>query len=154
MLPPRGSNRVGRVIWMSTRECILLNGRLSKKLRTLRTRAGAARCKCPQSHGGCERSRREQRDRLRSAWRGRSIAAVDRPSLLAIALFACLAGCGSSSKAFDEKCRQDDECSSHLCVGGVHGEEPVCTKTRARRSCSGLTADNVLVCTHGSATPF
>jgi len=75
---------------------------------------------------------------------------------------ALLLGCGGrGDAAFGAACQQDQDCTHGLCVGGVHGDGPVCTKSCATGtdcprgwSCSGVTQSNVLVCSHGAATPF
>jgi hypothetical protein len=88
---------------------------------------------------------------------------MDRASCLGIALAALLlAACGSrGDKRFDQPCSGDDDCASGFCVGGAHGDQPVCTKTCGGAddcpegwACAGVTSNNVLVCTHGAATPF
>jgi hypothetical protein len=80
--------------------------------------------------------------------------------VLAVALSGVVA-CGGGDQGFDQPCRSDTDCQSGLCAAGVHGEDPVCTKSCARSeqcpagwSCSGVTTANVLVCAHGNATPF
>lgn len=90
-----------------------------------------------------------------------------RPSFLALLvllagpplLLACAEERGDSS--FGEPCGADGECADGLCVGGVDGDEPVCTRSCARAedcpegwSCSGVTARQVVVCKKGGATPF
>ncbi|MDQ3033534.1 MAG: hypothetical protein M3Y87_14035 [Myxococcota bacterium] len=86
---------------------------------------------------------------------------LSRPVLLALALLG--AGCASprGDTQFDERCGGDRECQRGLCVGGVHGDAPVCTISCAHEtecpqgwSCRGVTQDNVLVCAFGGATPF
>ena len=94
---------------------------------------------------------------------------MDRRQMLEIVVAVAVAvagsaavGCGSSAtKTFDQPCGGDSECTSGLCVAGVHGAEPVCTKSCGNAedcpegwACAGMTANNVLVCTHGAATPF
>jgi hypothetical protein len=87
---------------------------------------------------------------------------VDRLIGLAIVLAAFGWGCGGrGEKRFGERCYNDVECARGLCVAGARGDHAICTKSCARASdcpegwsCSGVTADNVLVCAHGSATPF
>jgi hypothetical protein len=89
------------------------------------------------------------------------LAPMDRLWALAIGV-ALVAGCGGrGDQRFDQPCSKDEDCARGLCVAGVHGNDPVCTKSCARGedcpegwSCSGVTATNVLVCSHGSATPF
>lgn len=82
---------------------------------------------------------------------------------LALTLAALAAGCsrGRGDKRHGERCRDDRECSRGLCVAGVHGDEAVCTVSCASDSecpqgwtCHGVTQANVLVCSHGGATPF
>lgn len=74
-----------------------------------------------------------------------------------------LAACdeGRGTKALGEPCGGDSECRSGLCVGGVVGEDPACTRSCSKSgecpdgwSCSGVTEDQVLVCRKGPATPF
>lgn len=87
-------------------------------------------------------------------------------SLAALPLFAlvvCL-GCGAEergNKQMGERCADTQECSRGLCVGGVSGDAPVCTRSCASTedcprgwACSGVTEDNVLVCSFGAPTPF
>lgn len=89
-----------------------------------------------------------------------------RRALGAVAVAAALlaGGCGdddTGTKGFGNRCAADGECESGLCVGGVDGKEPVCTRSCRNKndcpdgwSCSGVTQDDVLVCQHGPATPF
>ena len=83
----------------------------------------------------------------------------------AIVLGACVAlllGCGArGNKPSGEPCERAEECRHGLCVGGVSGDEPVCTQSCAAAAdcprgwaCSGVTEQNVLVCTRGAPTPF
>lgn len=90
------------------------------------------------------------------------LADVDRVIGLGIAALVAVLGCGGrGDKRFGERCYNDVECARGLCVAGARGDQPICTKSCARASdcpegwsCSGVTADNVLVCAHGSGTPF
>lgn len=82
---------------------------------------------------------------------------------LVMTLFALLValGCGGGEKPMGEVCASDSECIQGHCVGGVDGDEPVCTRSCSRGSecpegwsCSGATQDMVLVCVKRSAMPF
>jgi len=83
-------------------------------------------------------------------------------AMITLAAALGLSSCGGrGEKAFDQRCSGDTDCATGLCVGGVHGADPVCTTSCGGTddcpegwSCSGVTAANVLVCTHGNATPF
>ena len=88
-----------------------------------------------------------------------------RPALLAFLLAAAaplLGACeGRGDGAFGDRCDGDEACAEGLCVGGIDGEAPRCTRSCARTaecpegwSCSGVTEAQVLVCKKGSATPF
>lgn len=86
-------------------------------------------------------------------------------SLWAVPLVALLS-CGScgaerGDKPVGARCSAPEECAHGLCVAGVRGEEPVCTRSCASTrecprgwACSGVTGDNVLVCAYGAPTPF
>lgn len=102
--------------------------------------------------------------RLRNGGRTGTLRPMRRllPCLLALA-WAVLAACGSGrgDKAMGEPCGANDECREGVCVGGVRGDDPVCTRSCATTSecprgwaCSGVTQGNVLVCSHGAPTPF
>ncbi len=80
---------------------------------------------------------------------------------LAWLTLALACGGGHGDKRTGEPCSSNDECRHGLCIGGVDGEEATCTRSCANTaecprgwSCSGVTQDNVLVCTHGAPTPF
>ncbi len=86
-------------------------------------------------------------------------------SLAALPLFGLLLclGCGAErgDKPVGEPCGGDGECRHGLCVGGVRGDDPVCTRSCASTddcprgwACSGVTQSNVLVCSYGAPTPF
>jgi hypothetical protein len=115
------------------------------------------------------RSDGSESDRLHPRLRSFTLARMDRPWSLRIAAAGialagalALSSCsGRGDKAFDQRCSGDNDCATGLCVGGAHGADPVCTTSCGRAddcpegwSCSGVTAANVLVCTHGNATPF
>lgn len=60
-----------------------------------------------------------------------------------------------------EPCASNAECQEGVCVGGVRGDAPVCTRSCASTdqcprgwACSGVTRGNLLVCSHGAPTPF
>lgn len=64
-------------------------------------------------------------------------------------------------KNVGEPCASSSECARGLCVAGIGGEQPLCTRSCASNdecpngwTCSGATQDNVLVCRRGDATPF
>ncbi|NOY92167.1 MAG: hypothetical protein GXP55_13295 [Deltaproteobacteria bacterium] len=80
---------------------------------------------------------------------------------LSVGLLALPACGGRGDAAFGATCGTDQDCAHGLCVAGVHADGPVCTKScggnadcPAHWSCSGVTQANVLVCSHGAATPF
>jgi hypothetical protein len=82
-----------------------------------------------------------------------------RAALLALFLLAACGGRGE--RRFGEHCSSDNECQHGLCVGGVHGDAPVCTLSCGTTtdcpsgwSCHGVTQANVLVCAAGASTPF
>ena len=79
--------------------------------------------------------------------------------LLALGFAGCSGGGGT--KAMGEPCGDARECEHGLCVSGASGEDPVCTRSCASTedcprgwSCSGVTQDNVLICSEGAPTPF
>ena len=85
--------------------------------------------------------------------------------LALLAAFTCLltAGCQPErgDKGMGEACGAAEECVHGLCVAGVAGPEPVCTRSCADTeecprgwSCSGVTAARVLVCQRGAGNPF
>lgn len=83
------------------------------------------------------------------------------PWLLGLALSLATACGGRGDKGVGEACGDADECRHGLCVEGVAGPDAVCTRSCAATSecprgwsCSGVTGDNVLVCTRGAPTPF
>ena len=72
-------------------------------------------------------------------------------------------GCGveRGDKQLGDPCGDPHECRHGLCVEGVSGPEPVCTRSCAGArdcprgwACGGVTQDNVLICTRGAPTPF
>ena len=72
-------------------------------------------------------------------------------------------GCGAErgDKPTGEPCGDANECRHGLCVAGIAGDEPVCTHSCAAAAdcprgwaCSGVTEENVLVCTRGASNPF
>lgn len=77
---------------------------------------------------------------------------------------AALGGCGEEprgTKAMGEPCGDARECRHHLCVAGASGEDPVCTRSCGSTeecprgwACSGVTSENVLICSRGAPTPF
>lgn len=79
-----------------------------------------------------------------------------------LTVLVLLAACGGrGERRFGERCSSDNECQHGLCVGGVHGDAPVCTLSCAATSdcpsgwsCHGVTQGNVLVCAAGASTPF
>jgi len=81
---------------------------------------------------------------------------------LLLTLTLGLLGCGGRGDArFGAPCGRDRDCAEGLCVAGVDGPDSVCTKSCGHTSdcprewaCSGVTQSNVLVCSHGSPTPF
>lgn len=80
-------------------------------------------------------------------------------ALLAVSVPAC--GCGGGEAGFGERCDSDGDCADGLCVGGVDGDAPRCTRSCGSQlqcprgwSCSGVTEKDVLVCQKGAATPF
>lgn len=82
---------------------------------------------------------------------------------LTLASLLALAGCepDRGDKRMGDACGGDLECREGLCVGGVAGDPPACTKSCGRAedcpegwSCSAVTANQVLVCRRGPATPF
>ena len=92
-------------------------------------------------------------------------ARLMRPLAFALLLVASLVACGQGrgDKRMGDACESDRECARGYCVSGVsgEGEDPVCTRSCARTedcprewSCSAVTSDQVLVCTHGAPTPF
>ena len=94
-------------------------------------------------------------------------APMKRPLLtlacaLGLALGACSGGTTPRGDArVGERCAHDTDCRRGLCVGGVAGAAPACTVSCAtasdcpeRWSCSAVTAQGVLVCQQGGATPF
>lgn len=80
---------------------------------------------------------------------------------LALVLFA---GCGSQErgdKRAGDPCGDAQECRHGLCVAGVAGEDPVCTRSCGSAadcprgwSCGGVTEDNILICTQGAGNPL
>lgn len=77
-----------------------------------------------------------------------------------LALFAVACG-GRGEKAVGEPCGDASECRHGLCVAGVAGEAPVCTRSCASTSecprgwsCGGVTSQDVVICTQGAANPF
>lgn len=102
---------------------------------------------------------------LRSAGRSDRLARVRfAAALLALCFALTLAGCGEEERGdarFGEPCASDSECAAGLCVGGVDGDAPRCTRSCATGtqcpqgwSCSGVTEAGVVVCQKGRATPF
>jgi len=86
---------------------------------------------------------------------------LQRLAALMLLLGAILLGGCEGDIPFGGPCGSDSDCRRGLCVAGVHGESPVCTRSCARSSecpegwsCSGVTQHQVLVCSHGAATPF
>ncbi|MFK7988658.1 MAG: hypothetical protein AB8I08_21745 [Sandaracinaceae bacterium] len=88
-----------------------------------------------------------------------------RLGILGAALLLGLAtSCGEPTpgdKAVGEACSDAHECRHGYCVGGPEGEQATCTRSCARTeecprgwACSGVTADNVVVCVEGAPTPF
>jgi len=89
-----------------------------------------------------------------------------RLGLRALALAgALLVGCGGEpergDKADGESCRSAAECEHGYCVADSSGQDPVCTRSCGATNdcprgwaCSGVTEDQVLVCTRGAPTPF
>jgi hypothetical protein len=82
---------------------------------------------------------------------------------LALAGLSLACGCGEArgEKRMGEACASNAECSEGVCVGGVRGDDPVCTRSCANTeecprgwACSGVTQGNVLVCSYGAPTPF
>lgn len=83
-----------------------------------------------------------------------------------LALGLALAGaCGEEETRGElpdgETCARGADCRHGYCVGGAAGEDPVCTRSCGATSdcprgwaCSGVTEENVLVCTRGAPTPF
>jgi hypothetical protein len=77
---------------------------------------------------------------------------------------ALLLGCGEperGDKADGEPCQSAAECDHGFCVADASGEDAVCTRSCGSTSdcprgwaCSGVTEDDVLVCTRGAPTPF
>jgi hypothetical protein len=85
------------------------------------------------------------------------------PFAVGLAWLALAAGCGTSrgTKGMGDPCSSSQECSEGVCVGGVHGDAPACTRSCARTeecprgwACSGVTEGNLLVCSFGAPTPF
>ncbi|HJL20298.1 MAG TPA: hypothetical protein RMH99_31820 [Sandaracinaceae bacterium LLY-WYZ-13_1] len=82
----------------------------------------------------------------------------------ALALVLFMLGCGSAErgdKPVGEPCEDRAECQSGYCVADSNGEGAVCTRTCGSTeecprgwACSGVTEENVLVCTQGAPTPF
>ena len=80
---------------------------------------------------------------------------------LACVFFLLLAAC-RGDKAMGEACASANDCASPgLCAGGVEGPDPVCTRSCASNdecpegwSCSGSTAEMIIVCVHRTSTPF
>ena len=94
---------------------------------------------------------------------GGTLAGMWSRALAVLALTVSLVACGGGrrDKGMGEPCGDADECRHALCVGGVAGDAPVCTRSCATATdcprgwaCSGVTGDNVLVCTRGAPTPF
>lgn len=90
-----------------------------------------------------------------------------RSSIVAGALafgLALAAGCGEEKRgdvADGEPCQSARECRHGYCVAGSDGNDPVCTRSCSSTSecprgwaCSGVTEENVLICTQGAPTPF
>jgi hypothetical protein len=81
---------------------------------------------------------------------------------LAFAALLVTAACGGrGDKRMGQACAAGDECRDGFCVGGVQGDAPACTRSCGGTddcprgwACSGVTQDNVLVCSHGAPTPF
>ncbi|GAB5548231.1 MAG: hypothetical protein SangKO_079910 [Sandaracinaceae bacterium] len=87
-----------------------------------------------------------------------------RSLALGLVWVALCFGCSDGSRGdgrTGESCQEADDCRHGLCVAGVAGDAPVCTISCASTdecprgwACSGLTSDNVLICTQGAPTPF
>ncbi len=91
----------------------------------------------------------------------RSLALASLAPWLAVALLALGCSAERGDKQMGERCADTNECARGLCVGGVRGAEPVCTRSCASTddcprgwACSGVTQDQVLVCSFGAPTPF
>ncbi|MGE0785896.1 MAG: hypothetical protein AB7S26_09430 [Sandaracinaceae bacterium] len=83
-----------------------------------------------------------------------------RAWLLVLAVTAC-GSSGRGDGAMGSPCDSPDQCRHGLCVGGSVGQDAVCTRSCAATSecpqgwsCSGVTANNVLVCQRGAGNPF
>lgn len=74
-------------------------------------------------------------------------------------------GCGEApprgEKADGERCASAAECAHGYCVADGAGQNAVCTRSCGATAdcargwaCSGVTDENVLVCTQGAPTPF
>lgn len=81
------------------------------------------------------------------------------PLLALFVVLACTPERGT--KRVGERCQSATECAGGYCVAGVRGESPVCTRSCAGTdecpqgwACSGVTDENVLVCSFGAPTPF
>lgn len=82
---------------------------------------------------------------------------------LVLASLLALGACGSErgDKEMGEECSDAEECAHGLCVAGVAGPDPVCTRSCANTSecprgwsCSGVTQGNVLICQRGAGNPL
>lgn len=95
-------------------------------------------------------------------YRRRTVSYAPAMRLVAgLILTLALVACGRGDKELGEACGDDRECAVGLCVAGVDGDAPVCTRSCARTTdcpegwtCSGATQDNVLICVHRPSTPF
>ncbi len=83
-----------------------------------------------------------------------------RLNLLLLAALT-LGACGRGDARTGQPCDGDRACARGLCVAGVAGPSGACTVSCGDDdecpqgwTCSGVTQNNVVVCSRGNATPF
>ncbi len=89
--------------------------------------------------------------------------ACPRIGSLLLALTLSVLGCKETpgEGQIGDHCDKDGDCASLLCVGGVAGDDTVCTQSCGGNeecpedwSCGAVTQAGVVVCRQGASTPF